>query len=103
MPLRRSLSRVVSLGLLTVFASCQGDGTGPATLRHGGLELAVRFEDPAAASIVAFEQVRIRLTRTDESTALDTVLAFPATATSLTLNLLVPLGGFRKRSTSAST
>lgn len=101
MPHRRStMVRRVALLLLASAASlmsCGPDFTGPSggRLRAGALAINPLFPRASQVSgsldIVPFVDVRIILRRSDESLALDTVVAFPANVDEISLSFSIPI------------
>jgi hypothetical protein len=74
-------------------ASCFGESTGP-EFRRGRFAVAPRFQSHHAASMVDFNRVRILIRRPGPgTTALDTVVFFPAGQSELQLILEVPIEG----------
>jgi hypothetical protein len=80
----------MSLAAALLLAGCLGDSTAP-THSVARLALMPVFQTRSAL-FVSFTRVRITLSR-EVGTALDTVVAFPPTADSLQLTLLVPING----------
>lgn len=80
----------MSLAAALLLAGCLGDSTAP-THSVARLALMSVFQTRSAL-FVSFTRVRITLSR-EVGTALDTVVAFPPTADSLQLTLLVPING----------
>ncbi len=89
---RRFTTRTLGVFAALVLASCFGDTTGPGELRTGRVAIAPVF-DVRAIRIVDVNRVRVRLVRGGGTTALDTIVDFPATDTILTLPLTVPVTG----------
>ncbi|HKS05532.1 MAG TPA: hypothetical protein VJR92_04390 [Gemmatimonadaceae bacterium] len=85
---------VFGIAVVATTLSCSSDSTGPGSTRLSN-NIAFLTEFPTAAQIggsalVPFNRVRVLLVRQDESTAIDTVVNYPATG-ELTLTLRVPL------------
>jgi hypothetical protein len=83
-----------AVAVVATTLSCSSDTTGPGGTRLSN-NIAFLTEFPTAAqtggsALVPFNRVRILLVRQDESTAIDTVVNYPATG-ELTLTLRVPL------------
>lgn len=102
--IRLAQRRVIFLTAAFVLSSlsCGREVTGPENgslpgrTRLGALALAPSMPTlvsalDGAGSVVAFERVRVRLTREDGGIAVDTLVDFPANAESVSLSLLVPL------------
>src|SRR5262245_12527304 len=86
----------VLLGTAAALMSCGPDFTGPNSSRARFGALAINPTLPRASQvsggdIVPFTNVRIILRRSDESLALDTVVAFPSNAEEISLAISVPL------------
>jgi hypothetical protein len=83
--LRSRLTAIASAFTLTIGAACS-DSTGPNTI-PGHVTLVVN--SPGAN--VTFSAIRIILKRSNGNTAADTSVAFPSGATSLSVDVSVPL------------
>jgi hypothetical protein len=83
--------RLAALVAAMAAVSCTGDTAGPRQVHEAAFSLAPAFAT-SAAGIVAFDRVRITLSRSG-TTVVDTTVNFPADADSLVLRLLAPITG----------
>ena len=83
------------LGTAAALMSCSPDFLGPSSrARFGALAInptLPRASQVSGGDIVPFTNVRIILRRSDESVAIDTIVAFPSNAEEISLALSVPL------------
>ena len=90
---RRLNVRTLGCAAALLLASCFGDSTGPKALRRGHFAFAPVFAKSAAAA-ADFDHVRVRLMPVGgDVVALDTVVSFPLTSASLTLQFTLQITG----------
>ncbi len=91
--MRRPNVRTLACAAAVLLAGCFGDSTGPQGARRAHLALAPAFAKSTLA-VADFDHVRVQLMPVgSDAIALDTIVSFPVTSSSLTLQLSVNITG----------